>query len=92
MTMINRSYPGSSVKRALTHAEIYLLDCLVKNKKSMALKDKNLLYYLTQIAKLGGYLGRATDLPLGNVMMWRGLSTLTDIQLGFNLALKIVGN
>ena len=30
--------------------------------------------YLIKIARLGGYLDRAKDLPLGNIVMWRGLS------------------
>jgi hypothetical protein len=32
------------------------------------------------------------DPPPGNIVMWRGLARLIDIQLGFNLAMKIVGN
>ncbi|NYT60363.1 hypothetical protein H0A65_15690 [Alcaligenaceae bacterium] len=40
---------------------------------------------LVQIAKLGGYLARASDPPPGNTVMWRGLARLSDIQMGFNL-------
>ena len=35
--------------------------------------------------KLGGYLARAKDPPPGNLVLWRGLSRLTDILLGFEL-------
>ena len=42
-------------------------------------------HYLTQIARLGGYLARAKDPPPGNLVLWRGLARLTDILLGFNL-------
>ena len=47
--------------------------------------------YITKVARLGGYLARASDGPPGNTVMWRGLSRLTDIALGFEAA-KLVGN
>ncbi len=55
-------------------------------------KKKDLSHYLLIIAKLGGYLDRSNDGPPGNIVMWRGLSRLTDIRLGFDLALGNVGN
>ena len=48
--------------------------------------------YLNKIARLGGYLDRAKDLPPGNIIMWRGLSRLTDIALGATLKIDEVGN
>jgi hypothetical protein len=42
--------------------------------------------YLIKVARLGGYLARSRDPPPGNVVMWRGLSRLTDIVLGATLA------
>ena len=86
MTMVNRCCTHASPKLALTDEEINILDHL---KKGTA---KKLSDYLLKIAKLGGYLARASDPPPGNSVMWRGLTRLTDIQLGFNLAMKIVGN
>ena len=91
MTMINRCCPDSSAKLAFTSVEITLLNHLVKNKDSQS-KNKKLSDYLVKVAKLGGYLARASDPPPGNIVMWRGLSRLTDIELGFNLAIKNVGN
>ena len=44
------------------------------------------------MARLGGYLARASDSPPGNTVMWRGLSRLTDITLGAMLRAKLVGN
>lgn len=41
---------------------------------------------LTEIARLGGYLGRRHDPPPGNMIMWRGWTRLMDIQLGIELA------
>ena len=91
MTMINRECPSASASLALTDTEIHLLDHIVK-KKSDNLKEEKLRDYLIKIAKLGGYLARASDPPPGNMVMWRGLKRLTDIELGFYLAKKIVGN
>src|SRR5439155_10794638 len=45
-----------------------------------------------KIARLGGYLARANDPAPGNIVMWRGLSRLTDIELGAHVGAKIVGN
>jgi hypothetical protein len=53
---------------------------------------KVLSLYLTKLARLGGYLARAKDPPPGNTVMWRGLTRLTDIQLGFILGAQLVGN
>ncbi len=87
MTMINRCCPNASPRLALTDIEIKILNEAVKDNKNKKLSD-----YLIKIAKLGGYLARASDPPPGNIVMWRGLARLIDIQLGFNLAMKLVGN
>jgi hypothetical protein len=47
---------------------------------------------LIKIARLGGYLARASDPPPGNTVMWRGLSRLTDIELGAMVGGEFVGN
>ena len=41
--------------------------------------------YLSRIARLGGYLGRASDPQPGNIVMWRGLARLTDMAIGYSL-------
>ena len=91
MTMVNRAVLNASPMLALTSLEIDLLDKLDKQNNGHKNK-KNLSYYIIQIAKLGGYLSRSNDGPPGNIVMWRGLSRLTDIRLGFDFALKLVGN
>jgi hypothetical protein len=48
--------------------------------------------YLVNIARSGGYLNRAKDSPPRNTVIWRGLSRLIDIELGFLLAAQLVGN
>ena len=47
---------------------------------------------LVAIAKLGGYLAREKDPPPGNMVVWRGLTRLADIVLGFELNNEVVGN
>ena len=89
MTMINRFCKNATSEIAFTNTEINILDNIIKINK---VKNKFLSTYLLKLAKLGGYLGRASDAPPGNTVMWRGLSRLTDIQLGFDLAMGIVGN
>lgn len=49
-------------------------------------------YYLTRIAKLGGYLARKGDPPPGHMTVWRGMTRLADIVLGLSTAKNIVGN
>ena len=34
-------------------------------------------------------MNRALDSPPGNIVMWRRLSKLTDIRLGFNMSMKM---
>jgi hypothetical protein len=86
MTMINRSAPDATPKIALTQLEVDILDRLVKDKDSPTVKRKTLTHYLTKIARLGGYLARANDPAPGNMVMWRGLARLTDIEIGFAMA------
>ena len=91
MTMLNRSVPHAQPTLALTEAEIGLLDHLVKNKDKHLPRRKTLHHYLTKIARLGGYLARANDPPPGNMVMWRGLSRLTDIELGAMIGTRNCG-
>jgi hypothetical protein len=92
MTMLNRSARAVPPNIALTETEIGLLDHLMKDKARKPLQRKTLSHYLTKIARLGGYLARANDPAPGNTVMWRGLSRLTDIELGAISGVKIVGN
>jgi hypothetical protein len=91
MTMINRSIPFAPAAIAFTEIECRLLDQLVPDPISRGVKRKCLGSYLMKVAMLGGYLARASDPPPGNSVMWRGLSRLTDIELGFQMS-QVVGN
>lgn len=70
---------------AFTPLEIKLLDQLIPDKVG-APKNKRLPTYLVKLARLGGYLARSNDSPPGNTVVWRGLSRLTDIELGYTMA------
>ena len=49
--------------------------------------------HLTKLVGLGGYLARSKNPPPGNTVIWRGLSRLTDIEIGAEIgAAGNVGN
>ena len=83
MTMINRAAPAISPRLALTDDEIALIDRLAASRRKEFI-GRTLSDYLTQIARLGGYLARAHDPPPGNIVIWRGWSRLMDIKIGAN--------
>lgn len=91
MTMLNRAVSGMPAGNVFSEAERQLLDHLVPDGHVDRAVKRSLSFYITKLARLGGYLARAGDPPPGNTLMWRGLSRLTDIELGFNAA-KLVGN
>lgn len=89
MTMINRESESLSAKVALTPTEIKTLDQLKpsKTKAKPVLSD-----YVIKIAKLGGYIGRNSDPPPGNKVIWKGMERLADILIGVEVGMKLVGN
>ncbi len=89
MTMMNRVAPAASPLVALTGIETQLLDTLLPEMPKR--RKATLSTYLIKIARLGGYLARANDSPPGNMVMWRGLSRLTDIELGFLMGVELWG-
>jgi len=91
MTMLNRSVSGMPAGAVFSETERQLLDHLVQDRHADRAADRSLSFYITKLARLGGYLARTGDSRPGNMVMWRGLSRLTDIELGFNAA-KLVGN
>jgi hypothetical protein len=92
MTMINRSASSAAPTVVFTKLELHLLDALVRDKPGAARGKQSLTAYLTKLARLGGYLARASDPPPGNIVIWRGLSRLIDIELGAMIGARIVGN
>jgi DDE family transposase len=94
MTMMNRASSQATPLIVLTATEIALLDQLVPDSVRSPRGERSLAAYIVKIARLGGYLARTGDPPPGNIVMWRGLSRLTDIALGASLAARTgdVGN
>lgn len=93
LTMIARTAPDAPPQVAFTNAEIALLDRLVADSGNRRCRKGTLAFYLIKLARLGGYLARAGDPPPGNIVVWRGLAKLTDIEIGAELERrKNVGN
>lgn len=95
LTMVARATPDAPAETALTADEIDALDRLTTpappTPEGPAPK-RTVSHYVVEIAKLGGYLARAKDPPPGNMVVWRGLTRLADILLGFELGNRVVGN
>ena len=89
--MISRFVPKASQSKLFTRAEIKILDKI--NIWPISSVSKNTLAcYLLKLAKIGGYLARANDSPPGNMELWRGMSRLQDILIGFDLGSNVVCN
>jgi hypothetical protein len=86
MTMMNRAAPSAPPDLAFTSVELQLLDRLLINKDGADPPAASLSTYTLKLARLGGYLARAHDGPPGNMVLWRGISRLTDIHIGFLLS------
>jgi len=89
LCMTNRVSPDLPARLVFTDTEIKLLEHLIPMKEGS--QKRTVGQFLIRLARLGGYLDRKRDPPPGNMVLWRGITRLTDIHLGFNLA-KIVGN
>lgn len=92
LTMINRSTKNAKASLAFTSLETDILKRLVPERQPPSPRPPSLQSCLTQLARLGGYLNRAGDPPPGNIVIWRGMSRLTDIEIGFLMGRGEVGN
>jgi len=90
LTMMNRATPEAPAEVALTKTEIEIPDGMAGTTGPPA--RPTVSHDLLAIAKLGGDLAREKDPPPGNLVVWRGLSRLTDIHIGFDLRPRLVGN
>lgn len=79
LTMLNRTAPEVPPETALTSNDISLLDHLISDTGNRRSQAGTLSLYLTKLARLGGYLARASEPPPGNVVIWRGLAGITAI-------------
>jgi hypothetical protein len=92
LTMINRSTKNAKASLAFTSLETDILKRLVPERQPPSPRPPSLQSCLTQLARLGGYLNRTGDPPPGNIVIWRGMSRLTDIEIGFLMGRGEVGN
>jgi hypothetical protein len=90
LTMAHRAQPDAPADVAFTPTEVAILDHLAGPTPPPP--QRTLTFYVGALAKLGGYLARAHDPPPGNMVLWRGLTRLTDICLGLELCNQLVGN
>jgi len=79
LTMLAREEDKISLKIAFNPLEISILEKMVPEKKSRV-KNSTVQFYLQKIARLGGYLARASDPPPGPLVIWRGLIKLNEFQ------------
>jgi hypothetical protein len=86
ITMLRREIPDAEPSVAFTSSETAILARLTHATQPMTLHD-----CILQVAKLGGYLARAKDPPPGNLVIWRGLSRLSDLVLGASLQVESCG-
>jgi hypothetical protein len=84
LTMLRRQFPAASPAAVFTETERILLDRATPENRQNASRD--LAYYMTAVARLGGYLDRARDAPPGTTVIWRGFSRLADLVEGFQAA------
>jgi Transposase DNA-binding len=90
LTMTSRVTPTAPPEVAFTPAEIVVLDRAAGGLPPAS--ERTVAHYLGEVAKLGGHLGRTKDPPPGNLVVWRGLTRLADLCLGFELNEPVVGN
>ena len=90
--MLQRENTTEEPTAVFTENELNVLDKLLKPKRHETSQPRSLFNHIRKMAKLGGYLARASDPPPGNLVVWRGFSRLNDIHLGMLLAKRNVGN
>src|SRR5262249_35024674 len=90
LTMMHRAAPDAPPEAAFTTAEIGVLDRIAGVVPPVS--KRTISHYLLEVAKLGGYPARTKDPPPGTMVVWRGLTRLTDLCHGFELNNQVVGN
>ena len=81
--MLIRTDPKLPATLVLIEVEILLLDRLVPPADDSYGGTVGDVF--NRLARLGGYLNRRHDAPPGHIVLWRGLTRLADILLGYDL-------
>ncbi len=94
LTILARQTPAGSPGAVFTQTERILLERAMAQRRESATRD--IAFYMTAVARLGGYLDRNSDPPPGTTVIWRGLTRLADLDEGFRAAKtsnwRLVGN
>ena len=85
ITTLNRDHEGYAPNASFDETERKVLRRYFKRQDS---PPRTLQDYINLVARLGGYLDRSSDPPPGISAIWRGMSRLYDLRIGFEL----VGN
>ncbi|MEE4016085.1 IS4 family transposase [Roseibium sp. FZY0029] len=78
--MLGRDAPDACPATVFTDIECRLLERSTPENKSKPQRDLD--FYLRAVARLGGYLDRASEPPPGTTVIWRGFSRLADLVEG----------
>jgi hypothetical protein len=84
LTMLSREAPEAPPAAIFTDAERRMLELATPGRKRQ--EPRNLDFYVRAVARLGGYLDRASDAPPGTTVIWRGFSRLADLVEGARIA------
>ncbi|NDL66088.1 IS4 family transposase [Acerihabitans arboris] len=84
LTMLSREMPAAPAELAFSETEIKILDTMVKDT-TQVMSSYTLEKYTIKLAQLGGYMGNKNKHPPGNIVIWRGLRRLNEIQTGWEM-------
>ena len=95
LAVLQRQSPTASSAVVFTDTELRLLEQTMPSSRKSAPRD--LKFFVTAVARLGGYLDRSQDAPPGTTVIWRGFERLKALTEGFEMAstsekTKLVGN
>jgi len=85
LTMLSREMPSAPVELAFSDTELKILDTMIKDT-AQVISSPPLEKYTIKLARLGGYTGNKNKHPPGNIVIWRGLRRLNEIQTGWEIA------
>jgi hypothetical protein len=91
LTMLQRTAAGAKPTMAFTQLEIELLKRLASKRGRPDAQLLSLQETLIELARLGGYLNRSSDRPPGITVIWRGMTRLSDIAFGYEIAQESCG-
>lgn len=84
LTILRRQAPTTAPAAVFTETERTLLERKMPSSRKSTTRD--LAFYMTAVARLGGYLDRNSDPPPGTTVIWRGFTRLSDLDEGFRAA------